>query len=519
MKKLFVLSVILILVVPLIFLLSSCSEEDPVQTPTTGTIQGKVTNSTGDSVIVGATVSTNPPTSSVTTNSSGDYSIPDVSPGQYSVTATKVGYNPTTVLITVSAGKTTTANISLNLNTTQQGLVAYYPFNGNANDESGNGNNGTVNGALITNDRFGNSNQAYSFNGISNYINIPDNQNFHTLNSITISTWFKSLDSTNYWAKLVAKHYDASSGSFYIVWEHNYIRFSAITNFQYAGINSGNIIDGEWHHACGVYDGTTMYLYIDGILINSSPNNGSIKETNYPVTIANSERWNEYYQGSIDDIRIYNRALTYDEIQTLYHEGGWQNQNIVIPLELANWKCYVFEHVNVGNIIPRYVSPSPGVFEKVSDGLKVYGSGYRNGALIHYVPTSSYPIVNKTIYLKWKANGGGNFMGTGVWLFPDTLDFNSTASIRAYITNLSTHNSYAGSYQITDDVWYFTRVVVTSTNYMCTTSYNNYDNHGGTVVQNQTGTLDRIYRFPILGLWDTYAGTTAYAILGEARIE
>ena len=47
----------------------------------------------------------------------------------------------------------------------KDGLVAYYPFNGNANDESGNGNNGTVNGATLTTDRFGNTNKAYSFNG------------------------------------------------------------------------------------------------------------------------------------------------------------------------------------------------------------------------------------------------------------------------------------------------------------------------------------------------------------------
>ncbi|MGK5093982.1 hypothetical protein WDW89_18465 [Deltaproteobacteria bacterium TL4] len=54
------------------------------------------------------------------------------------------------------------------------GLVAYYPFNGNANDESGNWNNGTVNGATLTTDRHGNANKAYSFDGADDYINIPD---------------------------------------------------------------------------------------------------------------------------------------------------------------------------------------------------------------------------------------------------------------------------------------------------------------------------------------------------------
>ncbi len=202
------------------------------------------------------------------------------------------------------------------------GLVAYYPFNGNANDESGNGNNGSVNGATPVIDRFGIPNRAYSFDGATNYIEIGDSPDFHSLNQVTLSVWFKTTDSSRFWTKMVGKHYDAQFGSFYIVWEHQYVRFSAITPHQYPGIASGNIAYGNWHHACGVYDGTLMSLYVDGVLVNSAPNSGAIKETNYPVTIGRSEKWNEYYHGSIDDIRIYNRALAESEIQALYIEGG-----------------------------------------------------------------------------------------------------------------------------------------------------------------------------------------------------
>ena len=73
-------------------------------------------------------------------------------------------------------------------------LVAYYPFNGNANDESGNGNNGTNYGATPTIDRFGNANTAYSFNGTSNYIQIPTSTSFQSINSeVTISSWVKKV--------------------------------------------------------------------------------------------------------------------------------------------------------------------------------------------------------------------------------------------------------------------------------------------------------------------------------------
>src|SRR5258706_16077985 len=78
----------------------------------------------------------------------------------------------------------------VNLN---QGLVAYYPFTGNANDASGNNNNPVFNNAALTTDRFGNSNSAYSFNGIDNYIRIPNNPSLNPTNQITICAWFKVM--------------------------------------------------------------------------------------------------------------------------------------------------------------------------------------------------------------------------------------------------------------------------------------------------------------------------------------
>ena len=83
------------------------------------------------------------------------------------------------------------------------GLVAYYPFNGNANDESINTNNGTVNGATLTFDRFGNHNSAYEFNG-NDYIDLGQNIN---LNSFTFVVWIK----TNSYGAIISKHSRESS--------------------------------------------------------------------------------------------------------------------------------------------------------------------------------------------------------------------------------------------------------------------------------------------------------------------
>ncbi|MFI5252658.1 MAG: SUMF1/EgtB/PvdO family nonheme iron enzyme [Bacteroidota bacterium] len=99
-----------------LFMLSCKKDEtNPIQTPMPGIIKGLVTNTTGDSLISGATVTTNPPTSSVTTDSGGAYNIDNVSPGIYTVTATKGGYLPGRVTVNVVAGKTTPTNVPINL--------------------------------------------------------------------------------------------------------------------------------------------------------------------------------------------------------------------------------------------------------------------------------------------------------------------------------------------------------------------------------------------------------------------
>ena len=70
-------------------------------------------------------------------------------------------------------------------------LVAYYPFNGNANDESGNGKDGAIHGAILTQDRFGNTDKAYQFNGTSDDITVPHHSSLQLTNEITITAWVK----------------------------------------------------------------------------------------------------------------------------------------------------------------------------------------------------------------------------------------------------------------------------------------------------------------------------------------
>jgi len=212
------------------------------------------------------------------------------------------------------------------------GLVAYYPFNGNANDASGNNNNGTVNGATLTTDRFGNANSAYSFDGISNYINIANSILPSTSTSLTISLWFLSADTD---AHLILDRSGATNTSKYgITLNLNSSNQTVLS----AGGENGNCTGTcacfsssispsatTWNNVILVKDLSlnTEKLYLNGILI---ANRNTFCYTNFtsPTAIG---RGNSYYapygdgytNGKIDDVGIWNRALTEAEITTIYN--------------------------------------------------------------------------------------------------------------------------------------------------------------------------------------------------------
>jgi Concanavalin A-like lectin/glucanases superfamily len=202
------------------------------------------------------------------------------------------------------------------------GLLAYYPFTGNARDASGNGHDGTVYGPVLVADRFGNAGDAYEFDGSNDYIEVPDAPAFHSLNAVSLSAWFKPYSpmGSGAWAKLVGKHYESYAGSFLLWWQANYVCFG----MPYIKVlYSGDLFDGKWHHAVGTYDGANVLLYVDGVVVAQAPATGSIQETNYPITMGRRESRADYFNGVIDDVLIYSRGLSSDEVLQLYHQGGW----------------------------------------------------------------------------------------------------------------------------------------------------------------------------------------------------
>ena len=203
------------------------------------------------------------------------------------------------------------------------GLVAYYPFNGNANDESGNGNNGTVFGATLTTDRFWNVDSAYSFDGVNNYISIPDTPELsggYPLDK-SVSVWFK-VDSMTSYTPIVIKALSTQQVDWRLIIRNGKLTFSSYNSWFISEVfcsqTTSEITNGVWYHGVLVADQSDIYIYVNGNMVGYCHNFGGTTDTTAPVTIGAVPYKNYYYDGKIDDIRIYNRALSEKEIQELY---------------------------------------------------------------------------------------------------------------------------------------------------------------------------------------------------------
>jgi len=204
-------------------------------------------------------------------------------------------------------------------------LVAYYPFNGNANDESGNGLNGTVYGATLTTDRFGNANSAYYFDGNSR-IEVADDDNLDLANAFTISIFINQFSFFSHGYRLVDKNTAGiTDGYTFDTWDGttgNSMRLCAAGSCKHPlAPHSLN----TWHHLAVTFQDGVSTFYLDGTFVGSeNHNHTSINSNDLPLYVGYCNNGNgsicngENFDGVLDDICIYNRALNQYEIISLY---------------------------------------------------------------------------------------------------------------------------------------------------------------------------------------------------------
>ena len=213
----------------------------------------------------------------------------------------------------------------------QQGLVACYSFSGNALDGSGNNNNGTLHGPTLTTDRFGVANSAYKFDGNS-YISIPGSAMANPNYSYSVWIFLQSIPSYgDTWNAISigdnidSKHQTVNASNVYAT-----AGATGLTSGGYnigspptTGVQSGSLPNtNQWYHMVSVRDNNSITLYINGVLIGSSSTNSNLPY--YGNSYANiGARCNliQFFQGTIDDISIYKRPLTAQEVGILYNQG------------------------------------------------------------------------------------------------------------------------------------------------------------------------------------------------------
>lgn len=227
-------------------------------------------------------------------------------------------------------GTKISAQIDLN-----NGLIAYYPFIGNANDVSGNGFHGVVrNGAFLTTDRFGNPNSAFYFDGIDDYIEINDNGGLSPA-AVTVVALIntevaspqtivgKIEYSTGYAATYhLGINYDVQVGYFFGVTPYT---ASCFQQYPYDPGNpfarsTYNFSTNEWHCLVGTFQDSVLRIYIDGVLSDTKfTNYKDLMRCNNTQLLIGS--WwsgdNVKFKGKIDEVRIYDRALNSQEVAAL----------------------------------------------------------------------------------------------------------------------------------------------------------------------------------------------------------
>lgn len=224
---------------------------------------------------------------------------------------------------------TSTAQVNLS-----SGLVAHYPFNGNPGDSSGLNNHGTLgigsNAPVLTADRFGLPNRAYYFDGVTDIITVAPHASLRPTNTVSVSAWIRSESKVNSaWNFIMTYRYGASTpyDSYKIATFPN-VTYNNRWSFGIGNQGTGNQVEllakqpkqnNVWMHIAVVYDGASMKLFTNGLLDTSITTNiTGIAYGTGSLAIGNSlTNAIDAFKGAIDELRIYNRALTNNEVRVL----------------------------------------------------------------------------------------------------------------------------------------------------------------------------------------------------------
>ncbi len=384
-----------------------------------------------------------------------------------------------------------------------KGLVGWWPLNGNANDYSGQGNNGANSGVVYTLASSGfPTMSASNFNGQSSYISIPFSAALDSGSKYTVSAWVKTTSS-------------AANQLVYSAWA------GASTGYQ-VSVNSGNAVilvgsgaisatvpinNGNWQNVIGVFSsGGTGYVYVNGAQVASGSTNSITESGSSQIGVQyTGSAYNDYFNGIISNVQVYNTAFSVAQANTLYKAGidgaplngagivGWwllngnandysRNGNVGMPTNVVftQYVGGVTDSLTGSSYYNLY--PLPGV-------LSCYNLQGCYNASLHNVYLSNYPIVPTNSLQAGQFNGASSYIATGTgnlptgsaarsvfgwvhwtgvfslsWPSQYIYDYGSSASgqqsaLGIYPTNVIYFSDYANNaistLAITPSVWHF----------------------------------------------------------------
>jgi len=299
-----------------------------------------------------------------------------------------------------------------------QSLISSYPFNGNADDENAL-NDGIVNGATLTDDRFGNPNSAYLFDGVDDYILVPNSASL-TNDILSLSVWFKT-SSTNLQTVLYKTDSNAYNEEYAlsINWTAtNKVDFGVKTGNNCNTPNGGwrkaqvfsNTNDTTWHHFVATYNGTSQRLFIDNVKVSDVPWSSSLTVDTCGGELRIGKSWNSggNFNGVIDDIKIYDYALSDFEVSSLFNEGICYETVTVTDTLIINYSVMGYNPIQFANTIKLYPNPTSSLLTIDSDNNSL---GYN----INIINSLSQVVYNGTISSNQQTLDLSTWTGVGLY--------------------------------------------------------------------------------------------------------
>jgi fibronectin type 3 domain-containing protein len=302
-------------------------------------------------------------------------------------TATNGAHTLTAVARDAAGNTTTSSSVSVTVsNTAPTGLVAAYGFDAGSGatvaDQSGNGNGGTINGPTwTTSGRYG---SALVFDGVNDWVTVPDSASLDATTGVTVEAWVYPTSSGN-WRTIAFK--EQAGNLVYGLYSN---RTGNRPNAQVFVAGADRNLDGTtalpqnaWSHLAMTYDGATIRLFVNAAQVAQVAQTGAIATSTGVLRIGGNNIWSEWFGGRVDELRVYNRALTAAQLQT----------DMTTPLTNPDSAPPSVPGTLTGTVGLTSVSLSWGA---ATDNVAVLRYNVHRGASAGFAPTAANRIAQPT---------------------------------------------------------------------------------------------------------------------------